>query len=70
MSTILSKQMSLYSISEYDLHPWIVPKYGSFCKFICCFASNYTSVDTAEYLYFVSCKNLFNIQNLNTKPLL
>ncbi|OMJ18105.1 hypothetical protein AYI70_g5550 [Smittium culicis] len=65
----LSVKMAIFSISEGDMHPWIIPKYSSFCKFTCCFSGNYSTVDTAEYLFFQKFKNIVNLENLNTLPL-
>ncbi|OMJ27100.1 hypothetical protein AYI69_g3478 [Smittium culicis] len=50
--TQLADQMSLYSISENDVYPWIIPKYSSLTKFDCCFSSNFTSINPIEYLFF------------------
>ncbi|OLY80051.1 hypothetical protein AYI68_g5863 [Smittium mucronatum] len=46
--------MSAYSITPNDLSPWIIPKYSSFIKFNCCFQSNYTSIDSKQYLFATS----------------
>ncbi|OLY77606.1 hypothetical protein AYI68_g8360 [Smittium mucronatum] len=43
--------MKPYSTSEYDLYPWLVPRYTTFIKFNCCLLSNYTSIDIKEYLF-------------------
>ncbi|OMJ28294.1 hypothetical protein AYI69_g2239 [Smittium culicis] len=65
----LSIKMAMFSISKGDMHPWIVPKYSSFCKFICCFPGNYSTVVAAEYLFFQKLKNLVNLVSLDIKPL-
>ncbi|OMJ09848.1 hypothetical protein AYI70_g10686 [Smittium culicis] len=65
----LADQMAAYSISQNDLYPWVVPKYSSFCKFVCCFSANFSSVHTAEYLFLSDYNNLVNLKNLNIKPL-
>ncbi|OMJ28293.1 hypothetical protein AYI69_g2238 [Smittium culicis] len=65
----LADQMAPYSISQNDLYPWIVPKYSSFCKFVCCFSANFSSVLTADYLFLNDYKNSINLKNININPL-
>ncbi|OMJ16449.1 hypothetical protein AYI70_g6597 [Smittium culicis] len=43
--------MRPYSISANDLYPWLVPKYLTFFKFVCCFNSNYTPISLKKYLF-------------------
>ncbi|OLY82618.1 hypothetical protein AYI68_g3256 [Smittium mucronatum] len=43
--------MVAYGLFENDVYPWIVPRYATFIKFICCFESNYTSIDVRNYLF-------------------
>ncbi|OMJ13664.1 hypothetical protein AYI70_g8359 [Smittium culicis] len=63
----LNYQMSLYSISENDLYPWIIPKYSSLTKFDCCFSSNYTSINPFEYLFFHKDKTCVEDTSLKIK---
>ncbi|OLY79945.1 hypothetical protein AYI68_g5971 [Smittium mucronatum] len=46
----LQNKMKLYSITEADLNPWFVPKYSLLFSFNCCFSSNYSTLDSSEYL--------------------
>ncbi|PVU98346.1 hypothetical protein BB559_001637 [Furculomyces boomerangus] len=48
--TDLVLKMRPYSISNYDLHPWVVPKFASLFFFSCCFKENFSTLDIAEYL--------------------
>ncbi|OLY83804.1 hypothetical protein AYI68_g2043 [Smittium mucronatum] len=43
-----------YCSAPNDYYPWIVPKYSSYAKFLCCFSSNHTSIDINEYLFIAS----------------
>ncbi|PVU88529.1 hypothetical protein BB559_005537, partial [Furculomyces boomerangus] len=42
--------MKLFGISEHDLEPWIIPKYGSFFYSHCCGNASFSTLDIGEYL--------------------
>ncbi|OMJ14025.1 hypothetical protein AYI70_g8139 [Smittium culicis] len=54
---IYLSQMNDYSISKYDLDPWLVPRCSSFVKFGCCFDVNLSTLDVQEYITLRSFEN-------------
>ncbi|PVU95712.1 hypothetical protein BB559_002627 [Furculomyces boomerangus] len=46
----LLNKMKPFGISEHDLEPWIIPKYGLFLHSFCCKDSNFSTLDIGEYL--------------------
>ncbi|PVZ99103.1 hypothetical protein BB558_004883 [Smittium angustum] len=44
-------KMKEYSIDESDVHPWVVPKYGSLFFIICCFEGSFSTTKLTDYLY-------------------
>ncbi|PVU96264.1 hypothetical protein BB559_002423 [Furculomyces boomerangus] len=46
----LYRYMEPYGVSEYDLEPWIVPKYGSFFHIGCCVEGSFSTLSIEEYL--------------------
>ncbi|PWA01709.1 hypothetical protein BB558_002176 [Smittium angustum] len=50
----LEDYMKPFGISEHDLEPWIIPKYGSFLHSHCCGMANFSTLDIGEYLGEIS----------------
>ncbi|PVU94580.1 hypothetical protein BB559_002961 [Furculomyces boomerangus] len=46
----LLEYMKPFGISEHDIEPWIIPKYGSFFHSHCCIIANFSTLDIGEYL--------------------
>ncbi|PVU98959.1 hypothetical protein BB559_001131 [Furculomyces boomerangus] len=46
----LEDYMKPFGISEHDLEPWVIPKYGSFFHSFCCGKGNFSTLDIGEYL--------------------
>ncbi|PWA00779.1 hypothetical protein BB558_003162, partial [Smittium angustum] len=46
----LLENMKPFGVSEHDLEPWIIPRYGSFFHSFCCGKSNFSTLDIGEYL--------------------
>ncbi|PWA00994.1 hypothetical protein BB558_002933 [Smittium angustum] len=46
----LLEYMKPFGISEHDIEPWIIPKYGSFFHSYCCIIANFSTLDIGEYL--------------------
>ncbi|PWA03332.1 hypothetical protein BB558_000512 [Smittium angustum] len=50
-SKALFESMKKYSIDESDVHPWLVPKYGSLFFLTCCFGGSFSAMKITDYLY-------------------
>ncbi|PWA02433.1 hypothetical protein BB558_001419 [Smittium angustum] len=48
--THLQDYMKPFGISDHDLEPWVIPKYGSYFHSFCCAKANFSTLDIGEYL--------------------